>query len=136
MRFPYTTKLAGVTFGDAQENIKRFGCADIGSYALVREPQNPYDPNAVRVCLGAHVMGYLPKPVARDLAPLMDAGRRFWAEFVCRNEFPPYDTVGLTVRIVDTAAVTQLIPAFPAGTETRKQGKTSTSSSRTAGDRP
>ena len=28
-------KLAGVTAGDAQENIKKFGCKDIGSFALM-----------------------------------------------------------------------------------------------------
>ena len=102
MIIPFNTKLAGVTFGDAQENIKKFGCADIGSFALVREPENPYDPNAIRVCLGPFYMGYLPKSVAQNLAPLMDNGRNFLAKFICRNEFPPYDTVGLTVRVVET----------------------------------
>jgi hypothetical protein len=34
MNLPITTKLAGVSYGDAQANIKQFGCEDIGSYAL------------------------------------------------------------------------------------------------------
>ena len=100
---PVITKLAGVTFGQAQLNIKQWGCADIGTYALMREPDNPYDPNAIRVSLfGIHDMGYLPKIVAMQLASLMDAGRSFLAEFVHINEFPPYKRVGLTIRIVET----------------------------------
>jgi hypothetical protein len=98
----FITKLKGVSFGDTQENIKKFGCSDIGSYALVREPENPYDPNAVSVRLGNIHMGYLPKSISQKLAPLMDNGRRFLAEFVSLNEFPPHETIGLTVRVVET----------------------------------
>ena len=36
------TKLVGVTYGDAQENIKLFGCKDVGSFAMAREPDNPH----------------------------------------------------------------------------------------------
>jgi hypothetical protein len=69
----------------------------------VREPTNPHDPNAVRVSLfGIHDMGYLPKNHAMRLAPLMDEGRTFLAEYVNRNEYAPHDTIGLTVRIVET----------------------------------
>ena len=103
---PIITKLAGVSFGQAQHNIKQWGCADIGTYALIREPDNPYDPNAIRVSLfGIHDMGYLPKIVAMQLASLMDAGRSFLAEFVRINEFPPHKRVGLTIRIVETTEV-------------------------------
>jgi hypothetical protein len=99
---PITIKLTGVSFGETQENIKRFGCRDIGTYALIREPDNPHDPNAIQVAIAYWVMGYLPKATARFLAPLMDAGRTFLAEFVCRNEHPKHRLVGLTVRIVET----------------------------------
>ena len=100
---PFYTKLAGVTFGNCQAQILKWGCADIGTFALDREPDNPHDSNAVRVSLfGIHEMGYLPSSVARKVAPLMDTGRTFLAEFICRNEYEPYETVGLTVRIVET----------------------------------
>ena len=46
-------KLVGVTIDDAQRNIKKFGCRDIGSFALIREPDNPHDSNAIRVELAA-----------------------------------------------------------------------------------
>jgi hypothetical protein len=94
-------RLAGVTAKDAQENIKKFGCKDIGSFALVRERDNPHDPNAIRVEVGGVYLGYVPRHIARDLAPEMDKGKRFIALFVNRNEHPLHDTVGLTVKIVE-----------------------------------
>jgi single-stranded-DNA-specific exonuclease len=92
-------KLAGVTIDDAQENIKKFGCRDIGSFALVREPNNPHDPNAIRVEIGGLYLGYVPRHIAKDLAPQMDDGKIFMAFFVNRNEHPFHDTVGLAVKI-------------------------------------
>jgi hypothetical protein len=100
---PFTTRLAGVTFDNCQANIRFFGCPDIGTYAVIREPDNPHDSNAVRISLlDTWEMGYLPSSVAKKVAPLMDAGRNFRAEFVCINEYAPYENVGLTVRIVET----------------------------------
>ena len=99
---PITTRLTGVIFGDAQENIKTFGCKDIGTYDLVREPGNPNDPNAIRVEVGGYIMGYIPRLIAQTLAPMMDNGKTFIAELVRRNESPRYERVGLTVRIVET----------------------------------
>ena len=102
LTFPITVKLAGVSFGNAQANIKTYGSPDIRWFALVREPNNPHDPNAIRVALfGEFFMGYIPKDISRSLAPLMDAGRVFDAEFVCVNKHPYHDVVGLTVQIVE-----------------------------------
>ena len=98
-----TTKLSGVSFGNAQENIRKFGCRDIMTYALIREPKNTHDPNAIRVCLfDLFFLGYVPKHIAKSLAPLMDSGRTFLAIFVQRNECSYYDTVGMTIKIVET----------------------------------
>jgi hypothetical protein len=100
--FPITVKLAGVSFGNAQANIKTYGSPDIRWFALVREPDNPHDPNAIRVALfGEFFMGYIPKDMAAHLAPVMDAGREFDAEFVCVNKHPYHDVVGLTVKIIE-----------------------------------
>ena len=91
-----------MSFGNAQANIKTFGSPDIRWFALVREPDNQHDPNAIRVALfGEFFMGYIPKEIAVQLAPLMDAGREFDAEFVCVNKHPYHDMVGLTVKIVE-----------------------------------
>ena len=96
------TRLNGVTFEDAQENINLFGCRDIGWYAMIREPNNPHDPNAIRVTAVGKFMGYIPKDIARTVAPQMDEGSNLMARFVCRNEAPCYNTVGLTVEIVES----------------------------------
>jgi len=94
-------RLAGVTRGDEdrQKNIRMFGCKDIGSYELVREPDNSADPNAIKVQVGEYLLGYVPRADAKDIAPMMDSGRSFIAYFVSRNEHPRYETIGLTVSI-------------------------------------
>ena len=99
-----TTKLAGVSFSDHQQNIQLFGYPaelGIGEYELVREPENPHDPFAVRVCFGRFCLGYLPKNVARIVGPLMDAGKNLVAKFVSLNRSPYHDSVGLTVKIIE-----------------------------------
>lgn len=100
--FPLITRLSGVTFGDAQENIKRYGMPGLIDYDLIREPDNPNDPNAIRVVIfGNDFMGYIPKRIARDIAPMMVNGRIFVAEFYRLNKSPAHKTLGLTVRIVE-----------------------------------
>jgi hypothetical protein len=97
-----TTRLAGVSFEDAQQNIKRFGREEIGSFELVREPDNSHDPNAIRVVVGGLYLGYVPRWLARRLAPAMDAGRKYEAFFSRQNRSPHHDLVGLTIRIVES----------------------------------
>ena len=100
--FQVITKLAGVIYEDAQENINKFGWKDIPNYVLVRETDNPHDPNAIRVALFAHYyMGYIPRHIAQELAPMMDSGRVFDVLFYKRNESPYSDVVGLSVMIVE-----------------------------------
>ena len=88
--FKIIIRLAGVTCGDEdrQKSIKLFGCEDIGSFALVREPDNSYDPNAIRVEVAGHLFGYIPRAHAKDLAPLMDSGRHF-IRFFCQSQHTP-----------------------------------------------
>jgi hypothetical protein len=71
---PFNTRLAGVSFGDCQANIKKWGCRDICYFKLEREPDNPHDPNAIGVWFLNDRLGYLQGPVAKKLAPLMDQG--------------------------------------------------------------
>lgn len=97
----FNTKLAGVTFGNCQEAINKWGYRDIGYFSLVREPNNQHDPNAVGVRFLDDRLGYLQRPVAKRLAPVMDAGTQLTAKFVCRNQFAADSTVGLTVKIIE-----------------------------------
>lgn len=39
---------------------------------IVREPTNEYDTNAIRIDVGPHKVGYVPKDRAAKLAPWMD----------------------------------------------------------------
>lgn len=96
-------KLAGVTYGPCQENIKNFACPEalgIDEYDLVMEPDNPSDPNAVRVEINGIKFGYIPKEQAQEISPLLKAGQSLSAKFVSVNRSPLHDTVGLTVRII------------------------------------
>ena len=98
--FQKTIKVKGVTFKNAQRNIRTFASGDFERFDLVREPDNFFDSNAIRVTVATVVfLGYVPREVAKELAPLMDEGRKFMAFFVSRNEHPVYGIVGLTVRI-------------------------------------
>jgi hypothetical protein len=99
---PIITRLSGVTFKDAQKNINKYGGPGVCAYDLVREPDNPHDPHAIKVLLfDAIFLGYVPKHIAMVLAPLMDEGRNFEAEFYQLNKSALHKTVGLTVRIFE-----------------------------------
>jgi hypothetical protein len=46
---------------------------------VVREPENPYDPNAIAVFIFQQQLGHFPRGFAAEVAPLMDAGSRLVA---------------------------------------------------------
>jgi hypothetical protein len=101
----FQTKLAGVTFDHCQEAIHKWGHRDIRYFSLEREPENPHDPNAIGVYFLQDRLGYLQKPVAEKLAPVMDAGTQLTARFVRRNQFASDSIVGLTVEIVEDTPI-------------------------------
>jgi hypothetical protein len=105
MFLPFNTRLAGVSFGECQENIKKWGYDDIRYFSLEREPENPHDPNAIGVWFLDDRLGYLQGPVAKQLAPIMDQGIKLTARFVSRNEYGPDSIVGLTVEIIEDGPV-------------------------------
>ena len=97
------TKLVGVMGHRVQGHIRTFGNPDFPTYTLVREPDNPHDPNAIKVTIvGAIFLGYLNREIASELAPLMDEGMQFDAFFVSLNKSEFHRTVGLTIRIEES----------------------------------
>jgi hypothetical protein len=62
-----STKVVGVTFGSRQATIQQLSVG--AAVCLRREPDNAYDPNAIRVehTDGAQI-GYIPKELAAQLA--------------------------------------------------------------------
>lgn len=56
-------------------------CSVGDSVILKREPNNPYDKNAIAVILNGSHIGYIPKKeAAARLTPILDAGREYLAE--------------------------------------------------------
>lgn len=69
----FHTKVVGVTFEGRQGIVGSLQAGD--ELALLRQPENPYDAHAIAVCYGELQLGFLRREIARELAPLIDAGR-------------------------------------------------------------
>jgi len=70
----FFTKIVGVTFDNRQEHIAKL---ELGQQLLLkREPENPYDLNAIRVETNSgEMIGYLRAELAKELASAIDNGR-------------------------------------------------------------
>jgi hypothetical protein len=66
--------LAGFVYYDGKAAWDRLKTGD--RLTLVREPHNPYDPNAIRLEWQGHMLGYVPRRDNTDLARQMDHGAR------------------------------------------------------------
>lgn len=78
---PFFTKVVGVSYenedGVSRQEILE-DCFVGDRLALVRDPEDGFDPNAVRVLDGdGRQLGFLRRNVAAELAPLMDKGMQF-----------------------------------------------------------
>ena len=70
-RNTYRTDVVGVTFDGRQEVVRRLRKGD--SVMLVREPDNPFDTNAIRVeRMNGEQFGYLNRQLAAQVAPRFD----------------------------------------------------------------
>ncbi len=69
----FNTKVVGVTFENRQSALSMLESGV--ELALVREPENEYDPNAISVrLLNGTQLGFLNRHLARRIAPVMDEG--------------------------------------------------------------
>ena len=73
----FHTKIAGVSFEGRQDTIA--GLRADASLELQRQPENPYDNNAIAVAYGNLHLGFLNRQLAAHLAPAIDAGARYSA---------------------------------------------------------
>lgn len=83
--------VVGITF--KREGTKQTGLDTISKYTrhgvdlrLEREPDNPYDKNAIKVKQhfkngGSAQLGYVPSELAKTFAPLMDDGQTIEVKF-------------------------------------------------------
>lgn len=85
-----TFRAAGVTYNQRQEQLKylaEFQQKDI-SIRLIREQNNPYDSNAIRIEVNllpteeSTIIGYVPKGLAGELARAIDKGITVTAAFL------------------------------------------------------
>lgn len=72
LEFPVTTMVAGVSYN--QELVQYLTYKS--RIRLIRDHDNQYDENAIKVVFGKkrHHIGYLPRDLAEEIAPLFDAG--------------------------------------------------------------
>ena len=79
-----TTKIAGTYYRDLMVMEGRIENGDI--LYLIREPDNPYDSNAIIVTAeDGYVLGYVPKADNLTPASMMDAGEKLYAIFRSEN---------------------------------------------------
>ena len=101
---PRRIKLAGVSFDvgehSTQQNIEVLTLGDFEPANLVSEPENPYDPDAIRVVWKEEFhLGYIPKTYNAYLSKLMSSGRRFQAHNLKRNKHSYHKTMGVSVEL-------------------------------------
>ncbi|GAB2554524.1 HIRAN domain-containing protein [Spirosoma areae] len=77
---PYTTYIAGIKFNQGMDIIPSLPTGT--SLHLVREPNNPYDPNAVAVYYGEYILGHIPSLYVSKTATVFDEGGRVCAEII------------------------------------------------------
>ena len=73
---------------------------------LRRDPENEHDPNAIAVHAGAAQVGWVPREVAAELAPELDAGGA-WSALVLREQrrSPRDPRHGLTMLLAPAAQI-------------------------------
>src|SRR3954447_2855771 len=73
---------------------------------LRRDPQNPHDPNAIAVHAGGEQVGWVPRELASELAPRLDAGELLSAIVLREQRASPRDPrTGLTMLLADAPAI-------------------------------
>jgi hypothetical protein len=76
--------VAGYQFHEGKQLWKELKVGD--PLTLVREPDNPHDPRAVRVDWNGHVLGYVPRAENEAVARQLDRGNRLEARIVRLNK--------------------------------------------------
>jgi HIRAN domain len=97
--------------GAGRHHAAALESADVGPgrpLRLRRDVENPHDPNAIAVhpADGGEQVGWVPREVAAELAPEIDAGRP-WSAIVLREQRPsPRDPrSGLTMLLATAPAI-------------------------------
>lgn len=92
----YGTKFPNNDGSLRQEIISGMNASSI--VILRREPENPYDRNAVAVDTLGGQIGYLSKENAAEVAPIMDSGKKVHATLVSINGSSGINYVDIFLR--------------------------------------
>jgi len=93
--------------GAARHHAEALESAALGSpLALRRDPGNEHDPNAIQVLAGAGQVGWVPRDLAAELAPELDAGRTWSAVALREQRASPRDPrTGLTMLLAPDSVI-------------------------------
>ena len=73
---------------------------------LRRDPGNEHDPNAIAVHAGGAQVGWVPRAIAEEIAPALDAGEPFSAIVLREQRASPRDPrAGLTMLLAAAPAI-------------------------------
>lgn len=106
MKLNYTSKVAGVTYENRQDVIAALSGAE--PCRIEPEPTNPYDANALAVKVatkdGIKHVGYVPRELAKKIAPLLDGENLMVTIQSITGGFETWDgeraAYGLVIRII------------------------------------
>lgn len=78
----FYTKIAGVTHqnqdgADRQQLIKKY-CEKGNPVLLIPEPDNEFDPNAIKVCVAGEQLGYINRDLAEIMSNRMRKGQNYY----------------------------------------------------------
>lgn len=100
------TKVAGVTFGNRQENIKYLRNRRGVYFHLIREKDNQHDKNAVAITASTidkkkYNIGYIPKEVNHIVAKALDEGKTcFVKRYGYTGGYNNYASHGVQLEII------------------------------------
>ncbi len=104
--------------GAARHHAEALAADAVGpgsALALRRDAANPHDPNAIAVHAGGEQVGWVPREVAAELAPELDAGRP-WSAVVLREQrrSPRDPRSGLTMLLAPAEGIElRVLPEAP-----------------------
>lgn len=105
-----TFSIMGSSFiGGAQQYIERLRANQ--PLTLKREPDNPKHSNAIAIFWGNHKLGWVPRQLADEIAPYMDAD----VTVICRKA-PPMPRFGAFKGILELAYIPPKVPEPPVPT--------------------
>lgn len=93
--------------GAARHHAEALESAALGApLALRRDPGNAHDPNAIQVLAGDEQIGWVPRDLAAELAPELDAGRTWSAVALREQRASPRDPrTGLTMLLAPDSVI-------------------------------